>query len=117
MAKSKRKKIMNDKIPSKPKASISETMRKEREMEGEVFENVKTAVTPTASTRTLRSTSSLRRMKKKSEPVTILPAEPPIEFQNDILSVYSQVSANANHIRQFIPDDLIVCRHGISTCE
>ncbi|KAK6736263.1 hypothetical protein RB195_019127 [Necator americanus] len=92
MGKSKRKKHMNDKIPSKPTANISETMRKERALEGEVFENVSTAIS--GSLRSTKSTSLTRKLKKKKRkpvpPVNVLTEEKPIEFQNDILSIYSQ---------------------------
>ncbi|CAJ0606581.1 unnamed protein product [Cylicocyclus nassatus] len=88
---SKRKRILKDTIPDKPKASISETMRKEGALEGEVFENVNTAVS-TSTRSTKPSTKSIGRLKQKGKQITILPAEPPIEFQNDILSVYSQTA-------------------------
>ncbi|WKX94920.1 hypothetical protein Q1695_011852 [Nippostrongylus brasiliensis] len=67
---------MKDLIPSTPTANISETMRKERGFEGEVFENVKTA-------NSADSSSSIANVK-------ILPSQPPIQFDNDILSVYTQ---------------------------
>ncbi|WKX94918.1 hypothetical protein Q1695_011852 [Nippostrongylus brasiliensis] len=89
----KKKKAMKDLIPSTPTANISETMRKERGFEGEVFENVKTANSADSSSssqRSLKSSRSIRRSKDKIANVKILPSQPPIQFDNDILSVYTQ---------------------------
>ncbi|KAK5979445.1 hypothetical protein GCK32_002847 [Trichostrongylus colubriformis] len=65
---------MNDVIPAAPTANITSAMRKERAAEGEVFENVNNA-----------ATAHDTHLK-----VNVLPAEPPIQFENDPLSVYSQ---------------------------
>uniref|UniRef100_A0A7I4Y6U1 Phosphoprotein n=1 Tax=Haemonchus contortus TaxID=6289 RepID=A0A7I4Y6U1_HAECO len=90
--KSKRKQ-MSDVIPSSPKASITDSMRKERSSQGEVFENVQTAHSAgDKSSRSIRTRSkrTIRSVRNKHLKVEILPAEPPINFENDILSVYTQ---------------------------
>ncbi|KAJ1366654.1 hypothetical protein KIN20_027380 [Parelaphostrongylus tenuis] len=61
-----------DIIPSVPTANITQQMRKEREAEGEMFENVRTSTTV------------------EGLEVTVLPPVQPIEFDYDVLSAYSQ---------------------------
>ncbi|KJH45663.1 hypothetical protein DICVIV_08279 [Dictyocaulus viviparus] len=80
--------VIRDTIPTAPKANITQEMRKEREAEGESFENVHTSME--MSLKSARSSRSRRRIAQKGLTVSVLPPEPPIEFDNDVLSVYSQ---------------------------
>uniref|UniRef100_A0A0K0DKC4 CBS domain-containing protein n=1 Tax=Angiostrongylus cantonensis TaxID=6313 RepID=A0A0K0DKC4_ANGCA len=66
--------VSKDAIPTVPTANITQEMRKEREAERETFENVETSIPVTGLE------------------VSVLPPKPPIEFDNDVLSVYSQES-------------------------